>query len=627
MNLISLLSLLPVGIRAEDVIISQVLIPDVRFWQSWLVRTSLAYIDVKGRTRTLNPIREYIRRVHPPSPSVSRPLRIYFQELLEVWSSTQQLASGNLSPDLIAYVGNINELMRHCLSTDLDSACMEIANGIITLDNFSATMVQGHGPLLRLVPDLIELSGDHHCDGNTLRDASAILKCSVQYFNTGTQSPKEAVHFYNALARYHLFPNSFDFDKAKEFNETAIAFAQKADDIDLQVACLKTELYLAFSIVDPYKVMKVVDKTRSIGRLPSNSRFWKYVWSTWEAWASCHLGYMSHALVVCMEAHSALTSMGLEGSDFYLDHLDLQADIHTQKTEYLEARRPHAEIVKKTSPTCSPWYHANSLFNMVQLDILTQRKVTDIGAHLEAAEAVYAVLGRPKGVAFSWLSAELDLYRGDIISGRAALIVVLSRRGWTRPDILQQCLAALGDPRHRMHGTSDTFEWVVTMFGDEEMALVLYHAGLQGGTTMDVHRLRAECMVGIGDILNRRGGLIQAKEMWEGAHPPFLRSSRVTDATAVEERLEQLLYRYGHLQQPKDPLPMLAVQIANVGHTITTFPTVALAAQPFDVYRVESSLGRLAMREAPSDSTATNIEKAVEPNSKSDGQTKLAVLD
>lgn len=214
---------------------------------------------------------------------------------------------------------------------------------------------------------------------------------------------------------------------------------------------------------------------------------------------------------------------------------------------------------------------------MVQLDILTQRKVTDIGAHLEAAEAVYAALGRPKGAAFSWLSAELDLYRGDIIKGRAALIAVLSRRGWTRPDILQQCLAALGDPRHRMHGTSDTFEWVVvylalgqkmndplatsnalryladlyTMFGDEEMALVLYHAGLQGGTTMDVHRLRAECMVGIGDILNRRGGLIQAKEMWEGAHPLFLRSSRVTDAAAVEERLEQLPYRYGHLQQPK----------------------------------------------------------------------------
>jgi uncharacterized phosphosugar-binding protein len=68
---------------------------------------------------------------------------------------------------------------------------------------------------------------------------------------------------------------------------------------------------------------------------------------------------------------------------------------------------------------------------------------------------------------------------------------------------------------------------------------------------MDVHGLRAEsrCMVGIGDILYRCGGLIQTKELWEGAHPLFLRSSRVTDGAA--ERLEQLSYRYGDLQQPK----------------------------------------------------------------------------
>ncbi|KAJ7849602.1 P-loop containing nucleoside triphosphate hydrolase protein, partial [Mycena leptocephala] len=86
-NLLALLSLLPDGIMAQDIIAGKVPIPDIHRCQSLLVRTSLAYIDVKGRLKTLNPIREYIRRVHPPSPSLSKPLRKYFQDLLELWRS------------------------------------------------------------------------------------------------------------------------------------------------------------------------------------------------------------------------------------------------------------------------------------------------------------------------------------------------------------------------------------------------------------------------------------------------------------------------------------------------------------------------------------------------------------
>ncbi|KAJ7895776.1 hypothetical protein B0H13DRAFT_2523690, partial [Mycena leptocephala] len=73
-NLISLLSLLPDGIRAEDILAGKVPIPNVRECQSVLVRTSLAYIDVKGRLKILSPVREYIRQVCPPSHSLSRPL-------------------------------------------------------------------------------------------------------------------------------------------------------------------------------------------------------------------------------------------------------------------------------------------------------------------------------------------------------------------------------------------------------------------------------------------------------------------------------------------------------------------------------------------------------------------------
>ncbi|KAJ7893777.1 P-loop containing nucleoside triphosphate hydrolase protein, partial [Mycena leptocephala] len=59
-NLISLLSLLPDGIRPEDIIAGKVPIPNVRQCQSVLLGTSIAYLDVKGRLKALTPIREYI---------------------------------------------------------------------------------------------------------------------------------------------------------------------------------------------------------------------------------------------------------------------------------------------------------------------------------------------------------------------------------------------------------------------------------------------------------------------------------------------------------------------------------------------------------------------------------------
>ncbi|KAJ7928361.1 P-loop containing nucleoside triphosphate hydrolase protein, partial [Mycena leptocephala] len=86
-NLISLLSLLPEGITPRDIIAAKVPIPNVLQCQSVLLSTSLAYIDVKGQLKALSPVREYIRQAYPPSHCLYKPLRTYFQELLELWES------------------------------------------------------------------------------------------------------------------------------------------------------------------------------------------------------------------------------------------------------------------------------------------------------------------------------------------------------------------------------------------------------------------------------------------------------------------------------------------------------------------------------------------------------------
>jgi predicted negative regulator of RcsB-dependent stress response len=76
--------------------------------------------------------------------------------------------------------------------------------------------------------------------------------------------------------------------------------------------------------------------------------------------------------------------------------------------------------------------------------------------------------------------------------------------------------------------------------GNEQTALNIFQAVLDGSTEMDVHRRRADCMSRIGDILLRRQEVERATEMWEAARPLFVRSSRANDVVATDAKLEEL---------------------------------------------------------------------------------------
>ncbi|KAJ6543537.1 hypothetical protein DFH09DRAFT_1088683 [Mycena vulgaris] len=153
--LLSLLSLLPDGISEDQLGASKVPIPDLAHYKSSLLRTSLAYLEVNGRLKSLSPIREYMRRVHPPSSSIFKPLCTHFQDLLAVWDSHQHLHSGDLVPRITSHLGNIHDLMLHVLVTD-DGSHLNIAYGILRLNLLSTIMLKGPSPLIQKVPDIIE---------------------------------------------------------------------------------------------------------------------------------------------------------------------------------------------------------------------------------------------------------------------------------------------------------------------------------------------------------------------------------------------------------------------------------------------------------------------------------------
>ncbi|KAJ7926684.1 hypothetical protein B0H13DRAFT_2560751 [Mycena leptocephala] len=409
-QLISLLSLLPDGIMPEEMMTARIPLPDVRHCQSVLVGTSLAYVDVKGRLKALSPVREYIRRSYPPSAALARPLRTYFQDLLEVWRSKHDLPSGNLVPDLVSHLGNINQLILAGLLTEGKSACIEMGKSIITLEFFSGMMLKGGSPLFNKLPGLIEETDDAalrwRYRARILRnsfyylvpDPESWIEEGVQYFDAGTAPVRQGVNFYNAVARHYIARRYWNISKAAEFSKWAFTLAQKTNDTNLQWEALETEQC--------------------------------------EALAHLCMGNLRRALDLCMQAEESLMP-GMGGSDRYLEILDLRADILWFKSEYLEARQIFVQMVAKTSPTCSALYHAHALCGIAEMDILMEGEVSEIVPTLNAAKAVYIAVASTRVLLCSSVAAELHLYLGDTESARAAFLECLSKSQLLYPDLVK----------------------------------------------------------------------------------------------------------------------------------------------------------------------------------------------
>lgn len=214
-DLLFLLSLLPDGITVKDLIASQVPIPQVAHCASVIVQTSLAYMDTGGRIRSLVPVREYIRRVHPPSIALSRPLRTHLEHLVSVWNTHRELASNHLTSVIMASFGNINELTLQGLSDE--ASLPGIIDSIFTLIHLSNVMLRGPSPFMEKLWELAEVNnvpwlkwrrrchqlyGDN-LSGQRLLNGEVWIKEGAEYFRTVHCSITEGISIppdlYSAL--------------------------------------------------------------------------------------------------------------------------------------------------------------------------------------------------------------------------------------------------------------------------------------------------------------------------------------------------------------------------------------------------------------------------------------------
>jgi hypothetical protein len=74
--------------------------------------------------------------------------------------------------------------------------------------------------------------------------------------------------------------------------------------------------------------------------------------------------------------------------------------------------------------------------------------------------------------------------------------------------------------------------------GQDESALSVLTASLQGFTAMDIHRDKARCMVRIATLYRRHGEFEKALDLWRKARPLFERSSQASDVAMVDNLIQ-----------------------------------------------------------------------------------------
>lgn len=201
-DLLAVLSMLPEGLSEADLVESKWPIPNLFACKATLIRTALAYTDGGGRLKTLVPIQEHIRRIHPLTETLRIGLRQHFHRLLEFW-----IAAKIPSPDIITRIasafGNFNAVLKDGLGrTDPDD--LQTMQSVLYLNQFFRVTQRGWSPLMTLLAEKVLFHLDHPIYGKYLVERlTACNECPL---------PEAETHI-SVGCRY--FASASDLDKGK----------------------------------------------------------------------------------------------------------------------------------------------------------------------------------------------------------------------------------------------------------------------------------------------------------------------------------------------------------------------------------------------------------------------------
>ncbi|KAJ7462917.1 hypothetical protein FB451DRAFT_1494989 [Mycena latifolia] len=604
-DLLSLLSILPDGLSDVELVQSKLSINDIMTCKATLLATSLAYIDDKRQLKSLVPIREHMQCFYPPSPLLIHPLQKYFHQLLDLYekySGTQQ-GAGTVK-HLALNVRNICELLLRGCNQDNPNLA-ETIDCTLSMNHFTQNMNPGYYHLIAMLMDQIEallpgnwdekvkaqlLTWKFETRSLTLStDADLSVTQAISHFHN-FNDPALECRFYLQVGLYYCTETKLSV--ALKYLQKALDLAKSHGDIMQEALVLHYLGQIKCTIGDYVAAQKHSQASHRLaelaGDLYSQARALR---TSASCYRSC--GDTQNSILLCQRAKKLLELCGITTGDTYITLLQDLAEAQLLKSEYAEARDIHIELARDAA-TQDPYNFPWALLNIAQLDIIIGTSKQDVLSNLDKAKALFDALKYGYHHVISAkiycdiFLGQLHLREGEIVIAKGILQtgfkstwgndaqgVLLCMESlanvscWPECDFLwaaRWAVVYLGYAKKLKNklALDQALQFLGDVFqaeGDSATSTILFTVALEGFTSMDIHRSRAECMLRLGDLAKGKRDVLKAIDLWKTARPLFEHSSQGKQITQIDERLSTInnnvleettdsLMRLGQLNAP-----------------------------------------------------------------------------
>ncbi|KAJ7799192.1 hypothetical protein B0H14DRAFT_3788484 [Mycena olivaceomarginata] len=566
-ELLSLLGMLPDGLLDVDLIQSKLPLKDPLRCKAVLKSTALAYSDENKQLKVLMPIREYIQQHQHPEDHLVHTLLKHFQDLLHFfveYMGTQSSAS--IVHRLTSNFANIQNLLRWGLQ-EKHSYLLDNIRGVCHLNRFYRITNQGSTHLIGEIQHLLPHLGDQQLQlyvitelmsmlNSQIQDPEALIARGLEYCEH-VDDPKLKCTFYGVTVRY-FSEAKHDLLEAARMCNRAISLGVSTGYIRGQTLALRHLAWIEFLCGEHSKAQLYTQQSRRLARA-AGDLYGEAAAAHQEALLCNEVGHYKQSLWLCIRATDLLALCGISEGNFAI--MNIQAEVHTRKSEYTQARDIYTNMLQKVSANQNAFWHALALANIAEIGLsmgvhqdLIQRDISD-------ARAIFGTVGFKTGAkGCDPILAALYVRENDLLAAKLLFEKCLK----LNPDnqIESFCLEWLANvsqwgaayslvrwttvflahsvkykKKLQVHKAIQFFGDLFLTQGDESNAINLFTVALEGFAYMDVHRSRAECMLRLGDISQSHGDLLKAMELWDSARPLFEHSSQAQQVENIDCRI------------------------------------------------------------------------------------------
>ncbi|KAJ6575556.1 hypothetical protein DFH09DRAFT_1454858 [Mycena vulgaris] len=572
-DLLSLLSILPDGLSDVDLIQSKLPIENILACKTVLLRTALSYMDDQRRLKALVPIREYMKRIHPPTGHLVQPLLKHFTMLLTVYDTYWGTASAaGVVARLASNFSNIQNILHLCLDQD-NPDLADAVYSACDLDRFSGRTGRGRIPLMAEIHKVLPQSSDPRLQGyfitqlfagslfHPIPNPNELIDQALDHF-THFDDPELKCRFYGTIANYYRFHRS-DMSRALEFTQTGLALAIASGNIKREAASLTTLGWIKWQRGAYSEAQKHASQSQRLAKTSADLYQQAEALQVESAcWFS--LGRYGYSNSLTKTARELLGLCGMSGGELDYSILCNQAEVHYLQSEYLESRAIHTQVLSNSNLEGDLYQHAMALLNIAQINLEVGASKDDVKKTIDTANSIFNTIGFSTGsILCDILYAALRMREGDLFSAKLLLQKYLNFSWGDDIDNVSYCLERLANvncwrplnsipspstiiflihslklkQKLETHKALQFLGDLYSSWGDQKTSSSLYTVALEGFTQMDVHRSRAECMLRLGDISKQGGDMLQAMELWKTARLLFERSSQAKQIAQVDDRL------------------------------------------------------------------------------------------